>query len=231
VDHGKSTLLGHLLMEKGVVPREEIARYERQAALLGKASFKYAWVLDRSEDVPLAGILFTNVDVEGKMEGVDRGAVERVVGGTRHKVIASGGIANEADLDTLKDVGCDAAVLGMSIYTGAIGLKSAIERIEGRAVTASHVLLARPELQWDGLPQGRAAARLVYVEDDAGQMDDDGPEEEDPEGYFADEAVDPDAEEPATEEDAGEKTDDASAAARPLWRRRPRTDADSEVGA
>ncbi|HEV8359530.1 MAG TPA: GTP-binding protein, partial [Candidatus Thermoplasmatota archaeon] len=56
VDHGKSTLLGRLLMEKGAVPREEIARYERQAALLGKASFKYAWVLDRSEESRARGL-------------------------------------------------------------------------------------------------------------------------------------------------------------------------------
>lgn len=56
VDHGKSTLLGRLLMEKGVVPREEVARYERQAALLGKASFKYAWVLDRSEESRARGL-------------------------------------------------------------------------------------------------------------------------------------------------------------------------------
>ena len=56
VDHGKSTLLGRLLMEKGVVPHEEIARYERQGALIGKASFKYAWVLDRSEESRSRGL-------------------------------------------------------------------------------------------------------------------------------------------------------------------------------
>ena len=50
VDHGKSTLLGRLLVETGVVSPEEIARYEREARLLGKASFKYAWVLDRSAE-------------------------------------------------------------------------------------------------------------------------------------------------------------------------------------
>ena len=56
VDHGKSTLLGRLLVETGVVAPEEIARYERQAQLLGKASFKYAWVLDRSEESRARGL-------------------------------------------------------------------------------------------------------------------------------------------------------------------------------
>ena len=50
VDHGKSTLLGRLLLEKGAVSREEVARHAKQAALIGKESFKYAWVMDRSPE-------------------------------------------------------------------------------------------------------------------------------------------------------------------------------------
>ncbi len=56
VDHGKSTLLGRLLVEKGVVTAEEIAQFERQATLLGKASFKYAWALDRSDESRARGL-------------------------------------------------------------------------------------------------------------------------------------------------------------------------------
>jgi elongation factor 1-alpha len=56
VDHGKSTLLGRLLVEKGVVSPEEISRYERQATLLGKASFKYAWALDKSDESRSRGL-------------------------------------------------------------------------------------------------------------------------------------------------------------------------------
>ncbi|MFA5862705.1 MAG: GTP-binding protein [Candidatus Thermoplasmatota archaeon] len=56
VDHGKSTLLGRLLVAKGVVSHEEIARYERQADLLGKASFKYAWALDKSDESRARGL-------------------------------------------------------------------------------------------------------------------------------------------------------------------------------
>lgn len=56
VDHGKSTLLGRLLVETGVVSPEEIARNEREARLIGKASFKYAWVLDRSDESRQRGL-------------------------------------------------------------------------------------------------------------------------------------------------------------------------------
>ncbi|MFO1532257.1 MAG: GTP-binding protein [Thermoplasmatota archaeon] len=56
VDHGKSTLLGRLLLEKGVVTPEEVARLARQAALVGKESFQYAWVLDRGEESRARGL-------------------------------------------------------------------------------------------------------------------------------------------------------------------------------
>lgn len=56
VDHGKSTLLGRMLVETGVVGAEEIAHYERVAARMGKASFKYAWALDKSDEARARGL-------------------------------------------------------------------------------------------------------------------------------------------------------------------------------
>ena len=50
VDHGKSTLVGRLLVEKGQVHPEEIERYATLGAEIGKESFKYAWVMDRSDE-------------------------------------------------------------------------------------------------------------------------------------------------------------------------------------
>ncbi|PIG85574.1 hypothetical protein AARAC_007344 [Aspergillus arachidicola] len=47
LDHGKSTTAGRLIYECGGVSRNTIAEYEKKAAGLGKASFKYAWVLDK----------------------------------------------------------------------------------------------------------------------------------------------------------------------------------------
>lgn len=50
VDHGKSTLMGHLLYLMGSVDERTIKKYEEEAEKLGKASFKYAWVLDRLKE-------------------------------------------------------------------------------------------------------------------------------------------------------------------------------------
>ena len=47
VDSGKSTSTGHLIYKCGGIDERTIAKFEKEAAELGKASFKYAWVLDK----------------------------------------------------------------------------------------------------------------------------------------------------------------------------------------
>jgi len=56
VDHGKSTLLGRFLFEKGEVQSEEIERYAVLGAQMGKSSFKYAWVMDKSTEARRLGL-------------------------------------------------------------------------------------------------------------------------------------------------------------------------------
>jgi len=43
---GKSTTTGHLIYKCGGIDKRTIEKYEKEAAELGKSSFKYAWVLD-----------------------------------------------------------------------------------------------------------------------------------------------------------------------------------------
>ncbi|KAF1782619.1 Tr-type G domain, conserved site [Phytophthora cactorum] len=46
VDAGKSTTTGHLIYKCGGIDKRTIEKFEKEAAELGKTSFKYAWVLD-----------------------------------------------------------------------------------------------------------------------------------------------------------------------------------------
>jgi len=46
VDAGKSTTTGHLIYKCGGIDKRAIEKFEKEAAELGKSSFKYAWVLD-----------------------------------------------------------------------------------------------------------------------------------------------------------------------------------------
>lgn len=75
-------------------------------------------MFDRIRDMPLAGILNTNVDVEGQGKGIDVKFAEDFIRRCPHKVIASGGVTTEADAKVLDKAGAIAAVVGVAIYTG-----------------------------------------------------------------------------------------------------------------
>ncbi len=50
VDHGKSTLVGHLLVVTGYVDEKGFKELEEQAKKMGKEDFVYAWVTDRLKE-------------------------------------------------------------------------------------------------------------------------------------------------------------------------------------
>eukprot|EP00898_Chlorokybus_atmophyticus_P006570 jgi/Chlat1/6914/Chrsp52S06586 len=56
VDAGKSTLMGRLLAELGVVTEKQMKKHVRDAAASGKSSFAYAWVLDEQVDERQRGV-------------------------------------------------------------------------------------------------------------------------------------------------------------------------------
>lgn len=56
VDAGKSTTLGHLLVLLGKVSEADVERNEKAARKLHKESFKYAWLLDQSEEERRRGV-------------------------------------------------------------------------------------------------------------------------------------------------------------------------------
>jgi len=47
VDSGKSTSTGHLIYKCGGIDKRTIEKFEKEAEEMGKATFKYAWVLDK----------------------------------------------------------------------------------------------------------------------------------------------------------------------------------------
>lgn len=88
-----------------------------------EAAGKYA-------DLGAAGILFTDVDVEGTEEGVRTDVVERVVDAVDIPVVASGGVATIRDILALRDAGAAAVVVGTALYEGAFTLGSAMDALD-----------------------------------------------------------------------------------------------------
>lgn len=68
------------------------------------------------QGVPLAGLLYTAVHVEGKMEGVDRSGVQKLVRATKLPILASGGVSSLDDVRQLRDAGAAGAIVGMALY-------------------------------------------------------------------------------------------------------------------
>ncbi|KAK3115516.1 hypothetical protein LTR53_005052 [Teratosphaeriaceae sp. CCFEE 6253] len=58
VDHGKSTLMGRLLLDTGAVSQRDIDKFQKQASEIGKASFALAWVMDTGTEERERGVTF-----------------------------------------------------------------------------------------------------------------------------------------------------------------------------
>jgi phosphoribosylformimino-5-aminoimidazole carboxamide ribotide isomerase len=67
------------------------------------------------------GVLYTHIDTEGLMGGIDMDAVTAVRDATSRRLSAAGGIRNWEEIDALEAIGVD-AVVGMAVYTGALRL-------------------------------------------------------------------------------------------------------------
>ncbi|WP_435196609.1 1-(5-phosphoribosyl)-5-[(5-phosphoribosylamino)methylideneamino]imidazole-4-carboxamide isomerase [Natronomonas sp. EA1] len=81
----------------------------------------------RYEELGAAAILFTDVDVEGQLEGVRTAPVERLVEAVDIPVVASGGVATLDDVRALQETGAAAVVVGTALYEGAFTLEEALD--------------------------------------------------------------------------------------------------------
>ncbi len=82
------------------------------------------------ESLGVGAILFTNVDVEGRMTGVVAEPIRGLVEAVRLPIIAAGGVRSLEDVRTAKEAGAEALVVGTALYEGRFTLKEAMEVAE-----------------------------------------------------------------------------------------------------
>lgn len=78
----------------------------------------------------VGAIIATDISRDGTMQGTNLDLYRELLTIPGIEVTASGGIARMEELTELQAMGCHAAILGKSIYTGAIDLAEAVRRYQ-----------------------------------------------------------------------------------------------------
>jgi len=89
----------------------------------------------RFEDAGVAAILFTDIDGDGLLQGVNVTATAALAAALRIPVIASGGVGSIADIDALiaaDQPNIEGVVIGRALYDGRIDAAEALRRAEQR---------------------------------------------------------------------------------------------------
>jgi phosphoribosylformimino-5-aminoimidazole carboxamide ribotide isomerase len=86
-------------------------------------SLKFCEKLDKAG---VDNIIYTDISRDGTMEGANLDIYKNLVERVDAKITASGGVSSLAELEYLDKIGIYGAILGKSLYTGAIKLKEAI---------------------------------------------------------------------------------------------------------
>lgn len=72
-------------------------------------------------------VICTDIAKDGMLRGPSINLYQDIINHTQVKLIASGGIHNTADLIRLREMGCEAAIIGKAIYEGKIKLNELIQ--------------------------------------------------------------------------------------------------------
>lgn len=82
------------------------------------------------ESLGVHSLLFTNIDTEGLLQGVNPEPTRELVQSVRIPVIASGGITTLEDIKAVKKTGAAGVVVGTALYLGRFTLKEAKRAID-----------------------------------------------------------------------------------------------------
>jgi len=87
-----------------------------------------AALVERWNELPLAGIILTCIDRDGTMTGPDLDTLRSVRAMTELELQYSGGISEMADIAAVEAAGAQGVILGKALYEGRIKLEDALAR-------------------------------------------------------------------------------------------------------
>ncbi len=80
----------------------------------------------RSADLPLAAIVYTDIARDGMLQGPNLPALLAMVTASPHPVVASGGIAGADDVVAVAATGAAGCIVGRALYDGGLTLAAAV---------------------------------------------------------------------------------------------------------
>ncbi len=86
----------------------------------------------KAADIGAGSILFTNIDVEGLMRGVDIAVIEDFISYTSLPVVVSGGVTTLEDVVKIAETGASGVVIGSALYTGKIDYSEVVNKLRRR---------------------------------------------------------------------------------------------------
>ena len=101
---------------------------------LDVSSVEAVELAEQFDDLPLAGVVYTDIARDGMLEGPNVAATEALARRLTAPVIASGGVGSLEDLASLAALPIAACIVGRALYDGRFRLSEARERAGDRSV-------------------------------------------------------------------------------------------------
>lgn len=134
-------ILGSAALEDPALVKKAVEQYGQRIAVgidakngqvaargwLSTSSVDYLTLAKQMENLGVSTIIFTDIAKDGMMLGPNFEQMKALRQAVSCDLVASGGIRSLEDLQTLQDIGIDWAILGKSIYQGAIDLAKALK--------------------------------------------------------------------------------------------------------
>ena len=84
----------------------------------------------RFQDLPLAGLVCTDISRDGMLEGPNLAALAELVAAAAVPVIASGGMTTVEDIRRVRQAGAAGCIIGRALYEGRLNLAAAMAAAE-----------------------------------------------------------------------------------------------------
>jgi len=86
--------------------------------------------VERFEDIGIRRFFYTNINMEGRMSGIDITPIKKILKSIKNKdtsLIVSGGISSIEDVSNLKKLGIGGVVIGSALYKGIVRLEDLLK--------------------------------------------------------------------------------------------------------